>query len=196
MIAAKAATTTYVARGRVVKNRKAGAKPGELVKDDAGFPDLSKAQLLTWTFIAIGIYIASVVSEVGKGGAALMPDIGSTLMVLTGLSQGAYIGKKLVTTTMPRVTGLAPAAGPAGTSIRIMGLQFGASQDGSLVAIDGDPVAVEIPETDWQDAQIAFTLSLTKLAGVTEKRVMISVIVNGQESNAVPFTVTSLGKQD
>ena len=65
MIAAKGATVAYTARGRVVKTKSTGARPSELVKDDSGFPDLSKAQLLTWTFIAIGIYIANVVNQVG-----------------------------------------------------------------------------------------------------------------------------------
>jgi len=194
MIAAKGATVAYTAKGKIVKTKRADAKPSELVKDlvkdDSGFLDLSKAQLLTWTFIAIGIYIASVVNQVGKVPAAVVPNIDMTLMVLMGLSQGAYIGKKLTTTTALKITGLDPGAGPPSASIRIIGLQFGDSQNGSLVAIDGNPIAVEIPNTSWRDTEITFTLPSVNLAGAPEKRVMISVIVNGQESNTVPFTVT------
>ena len=194
MIAAKGATVAYARRGRIIKTKSTGAKATDLVKDDSGFPDLSKAQLLTWTLIAIGIYIASVVNQVGMGESALMPDIGPTLMVLTGLSEGAYLGKKLTTTTAPRVNGLIPGAGPSGTRIRITGFQFGNNQNGSLVALDGNPVATEIPDNDWKDSQIAFALPEVDLAGLNERRVMISVIVNGQESNAMPFTVTSSNK--
>lgn len=39
--------------------------------------------------------------------------------------------------------------------------------------------------------QITFTLPSVNLAGAPEERVMINVIVNGQESNTVPFNVTS-----
>ncbi|MBA7469935.1 hypothetical protein ES707_05211 [subsurface metagenome] len=96
----------------------------------------------------------------------------------------------LTTTTALKITGLDPGAGPPSASIRIIGLQFGDSQNGSLVAIDGNPIAVEIPNTSWRDTEITFTLPSINLAGAPEKRVMISVIVNGQESNTVPFTVT------
>jgi len=191
MIAAKGVAAAYTVKGRVVKTKGIGAKPGELVKDDSGYPDLSKAQLLTWTLVAIGVYIANVVNQVGNGSSAVVPNIDTTLMVLMGLSQGAYIGKKLTTATAPRITGLAPGAGSAGTAVRIIGLQFGDSQNGSLVAIDGNPIAVEIPSTSWKDTEITFILSPIDLAGKSEKRIMISVIVNGQESNVVPFTVTT-----
>lgn len=191
MIAAKGATAAYARKGKVVITKGAGAKPSELVKDDSGFPDFSKAQLLTWTFIAIGIYIARVVGQVRNGGNAALPDIDPTLMVLMGLSQGAYLGKKLTTTTTPRITGLSPGAGSAGASVRILGLQFGGSQAGSLIAMDGNPIAVEVPSAAWNDTDVTFTLPPINLTGLSEKRVIISVIVNGQESNAVPFTVTA-----
>lgn len=198
MIAAKRAAVAYTAKGRVIKTQGTGAKPSDLIKDDSGFPDLSKAQMLTWTFIAIAVYIAKVVDVVNDipsitlvNKAVEMPDIAPALMVLMGLSQGAYIGKKLTTTTTPRITGLAPGAGAAGTSVRIIGLQFGNSQNGSLVAIEGNPIAVEIPSTAWKDTEITFTLPPINLAGVPERRIMVSVIVNAQESNAVPFTVTA-----
>ena len=191
MIAAKGATGSYVAKGKIMKSQSTGAKPGDLVTDDSGYPDLSKVQLLTWTFIAVGIYIASVVHEVGQGTSATIPDISSTLMVLMGLSQGAYLGKKLATVTTPHITGLSPGAGPAGTVVRIIGLQFGKTQNGSMVTIDENPIAAEIPKEKWQDTEITFNLPKINLVNTTEKRVRIGIIVNSRESNTVPFTVTA-----
>lgn len=191
MIAAKSTTGAYVAKGKITKSQSTGAKAGDLVKDDSGYPDLSKAQLLTWTLIAVGIYIVSVVHEVGQGTSATMPDISPTLMVLMGLSQGAYLGKKLATVTTPHITGLSPGAGPAGTTVRIIGLQFGKVQNGSMVTVDEKPIAVEIPGDNWTDTEVTFTLPRVNLQGTTEKLIRIGTIINSRESNAVPFTVTA-----
>lgn len=108
--AAKAITVSYVRSGRVTKSSAGRATPAlyQLVTDDSGQPDLAKIQMLTWTFIAVVVYIVRVFYAANDyhGCKALpdscpMPDIDAPLMVLMGLAQGAYLGLKLTVDQSP-----------------------------------------------------------------------------------------------
>lgn len=72
---------------------------GGLFYDDHGYPDLSQIQLISWTVIGIGIFLLKTLSDViGSSGAVSgLPDIDQTLLMLMGIGQGAYIGKKIIT---------------------------------------------------------------------------------------------------
>ncbi len=109
MVAAKGITVSQVQSGQVVKPQ---ADPqnvslGSIVQDDAGYPDLSKIQIMAWTLIAIVVYLLQVNHTVAdptlpSDGTLLtltLPDIGGSLMLLMGLGHGAYLGKKLVSTS-------------------------------------------------------------------------------------------------
>ena len=175
---------------------------GAIVKDDTGFPDLSKMQMMAWTVIAIGTYVIEVVSaihgaSVTKSTEALkLPDIDSALMVLMGLGQGAYIGKKLVTTAVSRLTGISVGNGKPGTEVTIFGASFGDAKsqknNGSQLTIDGLPFTAE--GLTWDDTKIEFKIPDKQLNGTDWKpaqKIQIGVIVNGQDSaNTLSFTVT------
>jgi hypothetical protein len=221
---AKTITSSYVQSGKVAKpqatstgqggagnaqqpqpNGQAGAKTSgkassisALFTDDDGSPDLSKIQMLAWTAISIGIYLISVGYEVGSKDPAKLanglPDIDAALMVLMGLGQGAYLGKKLVTTSTPRLTGLSPSTGPAGTRVTMSGLSFGASMNGSQVTYDGRPIDSSLV-SNWQDTSFQVTIPDTNPdgnqwpAGQTQ-HVQMGVICNGQVgANQLPFAV-------
>lgn len=199
MAAAKGITVSYVAGGQVAKTKvdpkvdPQAAGPGSLVKDDDGFPDLSKIQMLVWTLVAVGIYLIRLVIEIRTD--LQLPDIDPALMVLMGLGQGAYLGKKLTTTAVPRLTGLSPGSGKPKTEITITGVSLGENEKhGSLITIDGNPFHPE-PAPDWQDTQIKFTIPAKQPNGSdwsAGQRISIGVIVGGQESvNTLPFTVTA-----
>jgi len=79
-----------------------------IFSDDTGSPDLGKFQLVLWTLIAVGVFLSEVFAimqhpscppfdpKVGAAACTLsLPDIGQTLMILMGLGNGAYIGKKI-----------------------------------------------------------------------------------------------------
>lgn len=195
MAAAKGITVSYVNSGRVIKT---SAEPGEkkdtglgpIVSSDERLPDLSKIQMVIWTLIAIVIYLFAVVGQIRSGHA--LPDIDPTLMVLMGLGQGAYLGKKLVTTSTPRLTGLSPVEGNPGTQITIMGMGFGGEQAGSLITMDRSPFQPQ--GLQWADTEIQFTLPQKPPSGQAWKpgqRVIFGAIVGGQESvTTLPFTVT------
>jgi hypothetical protein len=110
------ATTAVAAKGIAVGNATAAAKakglvvipgaagpvllPGALpslaglFQADDGTPDLGKIQLMIWTMIGVCIYLAMVQYQLTHG-IRKMPDIGQTLMVLMGLGNGTYLGKKI-----------------------------------------------------------------------------------------------------
>ena len=199
MAAAKAITTENVASGQITKVPKAnGTFLGDIVKDEDGFPDLSKVQMMSWTLIAIVTYILYlgniVFTKTGTIEKVLIfPDIPAALMVLMGLGQGAYLGKKLVTKDTPRITGLSPGVGKGGTKIELAGETFGGKQDGSLITVDGSPINVMIDPKDWTDSKIAFILPSSPPIGATwkEGKIKLGLIINGRESNEVPFTINT-----
>jgi hypothetical protein len=117
MASAKGIATAYVAQGRTPKPPAATSQLSDLVLDDTGDSDLSKTALLIWTLIAIGLFLVNVVYQVGDinangptAGNSSVPDIDSALLVLSGLAQGAYLGKKLVTANSVQVSGMMPTS--------------------------------------------------------------------------------------
>jgi hypothetical protein len=187
----------------VTLTARATAGAGAVLKDDDGAPDLSKIQMLAWTLIAIGVYLYAVFHVVpailglkpplpAADKVPGLPNIDAALMVLMGLGQGAYLGKKLVTTDTPRLLGLNPSSGPVGTVVTVSGTAFGEGQDGNSVTIDGAPNIGRASE--WHDSQIKFDIPATHPSGtpvLKGQKLDIGLIINGQEgANRLPFTVT------
>lgn len=194
MAVSKGVTVAYLASGRITKSKAvkgAAAGPGSIIQDDDGFPDLSKIQMLAWTVIAIGTFMVHVAYQVNSAFPQL-PDIDASIMVLMGLGQGAYLGKRLTTTSVPRLAGLSPGSGKPGSHITLTGFSFDGAA-GNLVTLDGSPANFD-REPGWEDGKITFTLPAKQPGGedwLAGQRVSVGLIVNGQESaNKMPFTVT------
>jgi hypothetical protein len=224
-VAAKGITVSYIGNGQVAKasagttlanNLKAVATgPGAIFQDDDGIPDLSKIQMMLWTVVAIGIYIMRVVAAINAAASTppTLPDIEPAFLVLMGLGQGAYLGKKLTTTTTPRLTGLSPASASAAAAaaanppvkLTLTGLSLTLSgadpsnnnpqdeQGDGMITIDGNPVNVSV--ASWSDSQIVFTLQQRSPDGGAwqpGQRINIGMIVGGQASaNTLPFSFTA-----
>ena len=132
--------TLLLAKGIKVSQVEAGLAPaprtdgessagvaGLVAKDDLETPDLAKIQMLAWTVIAASIYLLQVwqVHESYAACARLpgpnecafpgFPDIDTTLMVLMGLGQSAYLGHKFV--SKPSPTPEASSTRAAGTTV-------------------------------------------------------------------------------
>jgi hypothetical protein len=207
--AAKGITSGYVQAGRVAKTTvtqnaaaqtavapaaavQANTSTGGILQDDTGVPELAKIQMVGFTFIAVGIFLITVIHQiVSNNVTAGLPNIDSSLMVLMGISQGGYLGKKLVTYNTPSLYLPSPLAGPATTDVELAGANLG-SQPGSQLLLNGSPIKVK----DWSATLIHFTVpgedpatgeSWTGLP----KPVPLAVSVMGQTSNAVNFTVTA-----
>ena len=122
------------------------------LRGDDGSPDLTKIQMIAWTLVAQGVYLYTLFSQLDSRKS--LPDIDPSLMVLAGLSQGAYLGKKLVTNSAPRLFTLDPIKAAPGAGITLVGSGFGDSAAGNVLAMNGTP----IPVTSWADERIVFTI--------------------------------------
>ena len=183
--AAKGITVSFLQNGNLVKAPltpdTAGAS--QVLRDDDGSLDLGKIQMLAWTVIAIGIYLINVVNAIKQQSYDKLPDIDAALMVLMGLGQGAYLGTKLVSTDVPRITAVTSQRAAGATVVTVQGDTFGQAQNGSIVTIDGFPLTTAV--TSWRDTQIVFNLPATHPNGqplTPGQQLLIGVIVNGHES--------------
>jgi hypothetical protein len=159
-VAAKAITVGNINAGRLTK---AEAGPGGLATSDAGEPELTKVQLLTWTFVAVSMYLwqfsnTLVHLQLTDSPSCQVPDIDITLMILMGLSQGTYLGKKLVSVDTARIVSITPLSGIPGAMVTLAGAGFGETQQGSLISVDNQPVSVA---ATWTDTQITFAMPRT-----------------------------------
>jgi hypothetical protein len=190
--AAKGITVSYVSSGQVAKDGPAG---GGVFTNDKGYPDLSKVQMIAWTFIAIAQYLINVAHKINANDLnelKVLPDIDAALMVLMGLGHGAYLGNKLVTTTTPRISGISPAQVGAGGEFTISGQSLGDSQ-GNFVTIDGAAIPFTGAASDWKETEIKCRLPLKHPKGNTDwtqgQTVVVKAIVQGQESNTISLTI-------
>lgn len=95
--------TVSAAKGIKVGQARSGqlattSKEGGILKDEDGYPELAKIQMVAFSFVAVGIFVATLIHQIAHDPVQTnLPDIDSSLLVLMGLSQGGYLGKKLVT---------------------------------------------------------------------------------------------------
>jgi hypothetical protein len=193
-VAAKGIAVGYLQSGRITKaNAQAGtvAAQGGILVDDTGYPELAKIQMVGFTFIAVGIFLATVIHQIVSDPVQTeLPNIDSSLLVLMGLSQGGYIGKKLVSVTTPVLYPISPPSVARSSAVTLQGASFGQSQGGSQLLLDG----YAIPATTWSDTSITFDVPTiypgASLNWNPPQPVRIAVEIGGQSSNDAPLTVT------
>jgi hypothetical protein len=188
------AVTTAGSKGITISYKSQGRIPdqsGGLTTNPSGEGDLLKTQMLVWTLVAGGIYLLTIAHAINSGSYAL-PDVDGALLVLMGVSQGAYVGNKLVSTSVakkPKIAEILPLRGPTGTAITILGEDFGDQQDKSFVALDNTPV--KTPDEgliSWSDLNLEVKLPATFKAG---DQVKVRVNRDGEWSEQkVTFEVT------
>ncbi len=196
--AAKGITSAYVQSNRVSKasvanvtGASAATTPGGLLQDDNGVPELAKIQMMGFTFVAIGIFLATVIHQIVSDPVnTSLPNLDSSLLVLMGISQGGYLGKKLVTFGSPILYTASPPKAAAGATVTLNGASLGATPAGSLLTLNGAP----IPFKRWSDSAIVFDVPAANPVGNTAwtpaQDVQLAVVVSGQTSNSMTFTVT------
>jgi hypothetical protein len=108
----------------------AGQSLASLVEDDQGDPSLVKTQLMLWTIVALGIYVVALADAVSRTLAVAngtpppgLPDIDTTLLVLSGIGQATYLTHKIVAAPRAQVdaAGLAASVTSAVTSPDLAG---------------------------------------------------------------------------
>lgn len=158
----KGVTISYRAEGRIPP------ESGGLTTNPHGQGDLIKVQMLVWTIIAGASYLLGVANTLGAGVYA-MPDVDGALLALMGVSQGSYVGNKLVSTSLakrPKIKEILPLRGPVGTTVTIMGEDFGSEQGKSYVALGNTPIEKERHGLGpWSDFKLQVTIPATYQAG-------------------------------
>jgi hypothetical protein len=201
-VGAKGITVSYLNSGSIAKP--ASSQPGGatdlsalVTHDDSPTPDLTKIQMLIWTIIALVVYLHTVYYSLSSfktcvGNACTFPDIDTSLMVLMGLSQGAYLGNKLVAAGTPQSLGLSPAVGLPGTDVTISGQSFGSTQNGNLILINGQNQ--QTVATSWTDTAIHFSIPPRRTDGTAwqaDERITVGIAVNGQQTSNLVFAFAS-----
>jgi len=187
--AAKGIAYSQQATGKAPRPEPKRAPAGGIFLDDDGAPDLAKVQMVAWTVIGVLVYLVNTVKYLqAPNGRHDLPDIDATLMVLMGLGQGAYLGRKLVPVDAPRLLGVNATLRTDGAtlSLLISGTSFGDTQGGSFVVVDGVPVSKVIDTANWGDALVR--LDVSRLPGVGTAPVSVALIVGGRTSNVVVTT--------
>jgi hypothetical protein len=200
---AKGVTTSYVYSGRIAKSSDNPWSWSDLVCGDGGNqPDLSKIQMLTWTFIAAGSYLYIAIARVaaykpGVGGAPPcgLPDIDPALMALMGIGQGAYLGTKIVQSATVVLRSLSKPQTFTGDTITINGSGFGTDAGsvyfGRVAAVlssvspawTDTAIKVIVPAIDSQDNE-PFEPGDTVLVGV----LLTGADGTNSTGNTLPFT--------
>jgi hypothetical protein len=194
--AAKGITLGYVQTGKVAKtgapDNSTAATSGGIFQDDSGAPELAKIQMIAFTIIAIGIFLATVFHQIATGDIKDgLPNIDSSLLVLMGISQGGYLGKKLVTFGTPALLALNPLEGAPGTTVTVTGSSLGAQQSTSQLLLNG----ASITATSWSDTSIQFDIPAVDPANNAAwanlpKEVPLAASIMGTQSNPMNFKVT------
>ena len=115
-IAAKAKTSHDVARAREegAADPKPPKRPGpsderrglidrakerlaEVITKDDGSVDLGDFQYFAFTLVSLAYFVAALIASPDEG----LPEIPGTLLVLTGVSQASYLGKKVLLEPSP-----------------------------------------------------------------------------------------------
>lgn len=112
----------------------------EIFSADDGTTDIGDFQYLIFNLVTAAYFVSQFLNPDGSG----LPTIPDTLLGLTSVSAGLYVGKKAVTRTQPLVTGVFPLPLHEGQRFTVIGTGLAAdpaspSPVDPQVSIDGVP---------------------------------------------------------
>lgn len=118
-------------------------------------PTLTRYQMFAWTVVSILIYLITLATMLVDPNLTteelILPNIDPALVVLMGLSQGGYLGGKIVTAGAMKISEILPSAGTKGEEVSILGINFG-DQKG-IVDFGGKRIK-EFGEDQWTNTRI------------------------------------------
>jgi hypothetical protein len=120
----------------------------EVFSADDGTTDIGDFQYLIFNLVTAAYFVSQFLNPDGSG----LPTIPDTLLGLTSVSAGLYVGKKAVTRTQPTVTGVFPLPLHDGQRFTVIGTYLAAdpaspSSTDPQVTIDGVP-AIDVLATE------------------------------------------------
>jgi len=148
---------------------------------------LTRLQMLLWTCIGVLVYLGvlfiTTMAATKNVVGLTLPDIDITLVVLMGLSQGAYLGGKLVASSPMDISEIQPKSGSAGQEISIFGMGFGDVKD--VIWFNNDKIPADAI-TNWTDSRIDLKIP----AAYTKNTYNIKVAKGGSLSSPKEFTIS------
>jgi hypothetical protein len=154
--------------------------------------ELTRIQMFAWTLISIFIYLillySTVLSNLGIPQNLVLPDIDTNLVVLMGISQGAYLGGKslmgratvgAVTPSLTRAA--ATAAGNVAVPVIITGANFGDTL-GQVIYDNSQLLDV----TQWTTHRIELTIPY---ALAIQGAHTVTLVTEKQVTEPVPFNL-------
>lgn len=183
-IGSKGISIGYLSRGD--KDVTGGGAIGQPGSDGTS---LSKLQMLSWSILGATIYLIQVVTMIGKADPSqlVMPPVDGALLVLTGISQGTYLGGKVIPNKpkwKPEIRQALPDPVHAGENLIIIGARFGNAIGQSIVEFNGIPITKAV---SWSDFKIIVTVPPIAQA---IPNATVRVIIGQTDSNTV--TVSAL----
>lgn len=142
-------------------------------------PGLTRFQMFSWTVLSIFLYLAlffATLNEFAMNNIEnlFLPDIDFTMVMLMGLSQGAYIGGKWVAPTRTKILSIGPEKARGGTIATIRGVNFGLDTDTVLV---GNMTIKREDITMWDESRIDF-----KVPNIETDEYKVKVLVGTKEA--------------
>lgn len=157
--------------------------------NENGKPTLTRFQMFSWTWISIAIYLvilSSAVSEVVNNEISAkdltLPDIDPALVVLMGISQGAYLGGKITMKQKLEIIEVFPKKEKIDSRITISGTNFGDKI--GIVIIGGMALRADKIEK-WSDNMI-----VVKIPQMNEGKTTLQIVANGIISSEIGIEVT------
>jgi hypothetical protein len=190
--AAAAVTANNLNSGKEIKTQATKLGLAPIVQSDDGTPSLSKIQLVGWTFVGIGMFVAALSTTLSLTAAAgddkfVLPDIDPTLLVLMGLGSAAYIGTKLVPSTATQIASASVSIAKPGDTVIVKGVKFGTS---GYIQVGGATIQSGVA---WGDGEVTFVVPQKMPDGSdwpTDKPLELRVFGSlGQSVNYVPITI-------
>jgi len=148
-------------------------------------PTLTRFQMFSWTWIGVLVYLSMVLNVIytfEDPSMLTLPDVDQTLLVLMGISQGVYLGGKILTPTSLEITHIKPSKGKIEDEVILIGYDFTEFQN--MVFFNDK----KIPDTDilaWGSTSIRFNVPKDAVEGTAS----VSVKVESRLSNIVQFKV-------
>ena len=187
-VGSKGVTISYKTQGIISQ------KSGGLMRNPKGQGDLQKTQMLAWTVVAAFIYLMKVVAFISNKtytqlDVAALPDVDQTLLLLMGVSQGSYLGNKVVSkdvAQVPKINEIVPLKGPMNTLVTILGENFGDPHEDNFVTMQGSIIRKD-EVGFWNDKQIRVQILDKFQKG---DKINLGVYCFNNSSNKVTFEVT------
>jgi hypothetical protein len=162
-----------------------------------GVPSITRFQMLAWTLLSVALYLAKFLAilsafTIADANTLCLPDIESTLLVLMGISQTAYVGGKWVAPTKPQIMNASYENRKINEEdtpfVVVNGNNFGDNK--GVVVLDNKVIAQD--KITWDTAVVSFEAPKTALEG----KHTVKLKIGAKETNEYKFNLQDDNKTE